>query len=58
MPYADTAAMQAFLDRFSETIADGEDAVMILDQEAGMAPMRLPFRPTSPWSRCPPTRPN
>jgi transposase len=32
MPYADTAAMQAFLDRFSETIADNEHAVMALDQ--------------------------
>ena len=32
LPYADTAAMQAFLDRFSETIADNEHAVMVLDQ--------------------------
>ena len=32
MPYADTAAMQAFLDRFSETIAEDEHAVMVLDQ--------------------------
>ncbi|MGA7327046.1 MAG: transposase [Rhodomicrobium sp.] len=32
MPYADTAAMQAFLDRFAETIADDEHAVMALDQ--------------------------
>ncbi len=32
MPYADTVAMQAFLDRFSETIAEDEHAVMILDQ--------------------------
>ena len=30
MPYADTAAMQVFLDRFSATIAEGEHAVMIL----------------------------
>ncbi len=32
LPYADTAAMQAFLDRFSETIADDEHVVMVLDQ--------------------------
>lgn len=32
MPYADTAAMQVFLDRFAETLADDEHAVMILDQ--------------------------
>jgi transposase len=32
MPYADTAAMQAFLDGFSATIAGDEHAVMILDQ--------------------------
>jgi hypothetical protein len=32
MPYADTAAMQAFLDCFAETIADDEHAVMVLDQ--------------------------
>ena len=32
MPYADTAAMQAFLDRFSETLAEDDHAVMVLDQ--------------------------
>ena len=32
MPYADTAAMQAFLDRFSATIAEDEHVAMILDQ--------------------------
>jgi DDE superfamily endonuclease len=32
LPYADTAAMQVFLDRFSETIAQDEHAVMMLDQ--------------------------
>lgn len=31
MPYADTDAMQAFLDGFAETIAENEHAVMILD---------------------------
>ena len=30
--HADTAAMQLFLDKFSETIAEDEHAVMILDQ--------------------------
>jgi len=32
MPYADTAAMQIFLDGFAETIAEDEHAVMVLDQ--------------------------
>ena len=32
MLYADTPAMQTFLDQFSETIAQDEHAVMILDQ--------------------------
>ena len=32
MPYADTPAMQRFLDHFSETIARDEHAVMILDR--------------------------
>jgi transposase len=32
MPYADTAAMQQFLEHFSETIAQDEHAVMILDR--------------------------
>jgi len=32
MPYADTAAMQVFLDGFAKTIAEDEHAVMILDQ--------------------------
>ena len=32
MPYADTAAMHVFLDRFSETIAEDEHVVMALDQ--------------------------
>jgi len=32
LPYADTAAMQAFLDRFSETLAEDEHAAMVLDQ--------------------------
>ena len=32
MPYVDTAAMQAFLDRFSKTLAKDDHAVMVLDQ--------------------------
>jgi DDE superfamily endonuclease len=32
LPYADTAAMQAFLDRFAGTLAGDEHAVMVLDQ--------------------------
>ncbi len=32
MPYADPAAMQVFPDRFSETVAENEHVVMMLDQ--------------------------
>lgn len=32
MPYANTQAMQVFLDRFSGTVADDEHAVMVLDR--------------------------
>jgi transposase len=32
MPYADTAAMQAFLDGFSKTVAEDEHAVIVLDR--------------------------
>ncbi len=32
LPYANTEAMQIFLDRFAATIADDEHAVMVLDQ--------------------------
>lgn len=41
MPYADTEAMQAFLDQFSETIAQDEHAVMILDQAGWHGSKRL-----------------
>ena len=46
MPYADTAAMQVFLNAFSETIAPDEHAVMILDQAGCHALGSL--RPTRP----------
>jgi len=44
MPYADTPAMQTFLDQFSETIAPDEHAVMILDQAGwhGSAALAIP----------------
>jgi transposase len=32
LPYANTEAMQQFLDRFAATIADDEHVVMVLDQ--------------------------
>ena len=32
LPYAGTAAMQAFLNRFAETLAQDEHAVMMLDR--------------------------
>ena len=44
MPYADTAAMQEFLDRFAGTIAADEHVVMILDQAGwhGARALRVP----------------
>jgi len=44
MPYADTPAMQTFLDQFSEMIAHDEHAVMILDQAGwhGSAALIIP----------------
>jgi transposase len=41
LPYADTAAMQVFLDRFSKTIAADEHAVMVLDQAGWHGSNRL-----------------
>ena len=41
MPYADTAAMHAFLDRFSKTLAEDEHAVMVLDQAGWHGPNGL-----------------
>jgi len=32
LPYADTAAMQVFLNRFAETLGEDEHAAMVLDQ--------------------------
>ena len=44
MPYADTEAMQAFLDGFSATIAKDEHVVMVLDQAGwhGSGTLRVP----------------
>jgi transposase len=44
MPYVDTAAMQTFLDRFSETLAEDDLAVMVLDQAGwhGSAALAVP----------------
>jgi hypothetical protein len=59
MPYADTPAMQTFLDQFSETIAQDEHAVMILDQAGwhGSAALVIPDNITLVDSRpCLPPR--
>jgi len=47
-PYTDTAAMQDFLDQFSQTIADDEHAVMILGQAGwhGSNALRVPANVT------------
>ena len=56
MPYADTAAMQEFLDQFSQTIAPDEHAVMILDQagwhgsNALAVPANVTLVPLPPYS--------
>ena len=44
MPYANTEAMQVFLDRFSATIADDEHVAMVLDQAGwhGAGDLRVP----------------
>jgi hypothetical protein len=44
MPYADTPAMQTFLEQFSQTIAQDEHAVMILDRAGwhGSAALVIP----------------
>jgi transposase len=44
LPYADTEAMQQFLDRFAETIAGDEHVVMMLDQAGwhGSADLKVP----------------
>jgi DDE superfamily endonuclease len=41
LPYADTAAMQVFLNRFGETLAPDEHAAMILDQAGWHGSNRL-----------------
>jgi hypothetical protein len=45
LPYANTDAMQVFLDSFAETLAVDEHAAMILDQ-AGMVRTASPCRRT------------
>ena len=56
MPYADTDAMQEFLDQFSQTIAPEEHAVMILDQagwhgsNALAVPANVTLIPLPPYS--------
>ena len=48
MPYVNTAAMQIFLDRFAATLADGDHAVMVLDQAGwhGSHALRVPANVT------------
>lgn len=41
LPYANTAAMQVFLDRFSETLGEEDHAVMVLDQAGWHGSNRL-----------------
>ena len=56
MPYANTEAMQEFLDRFAATIADDEHVVMVLDQagwhgsSALSVPANVTLVPLPPYS--------
>ena len=56
MPYANTEAMQQFLDRFAATIADDEHVVMVLDQAgwhgstALVVPGNITLVPLPPYS--------
>ena len=52
MPYVDTAAMQDFLDRFSETIAEDEHVAMILDQAGWHGSNALSVPANTTLSRC------
>ena len=56
MPYVDTAAMQEFLDRFAQTLAQDEHVVLVLDQAGwhGARALRVPdaitLLPLPPYS--------
>jgi transposase len=56
MPHVNTEAMQQFLDRFAETIADDEHAVMVLDRagwhgaRALVVPSNITLVPLPPYS--------
>ena len=56
MPYANTEAMQEFLDRFAATMADDEHGVMVLDQAgwhgsaALVVPDNITLVPLPPYS--------
>ena len=56
MPYANTEAMQEFLDRFSATIAEDEHAVMVLDRAGWhgsgglVVPANITLVPLPPYS--------
>lgn len=56
LPYANTEAMQQFLDQFAATIADDEHAVMVLDQAGWhgsgslIVPANITLVPLPPYS--------
>jgi DDE superfamily endonuclease len=56
LPYANTEAMQAFLDRFAATIGEDEHVALILDQagwhgaHALRVPANIPLVPLPPYS--------
>jgi len=57
MPYADTDAMQVFLDRFSKTIAADEHVAMIADQAGWHVSNNLKVPPNISLVRLPPYSP-
>ena len=58
MPYANTEAMQVFLDRFAATIGEDEHVAMVLDQAGWHGAARCALPATSRSCRCRPTRPS
>ena len=58
MPYANTEAMQVFLDHFAATIGDDEHVAMVLDQAGWHGSARCACPTTSRCCRCRPTRPS
>ena len=58
LPDANRVAMQAFLDAFAETIANGEHVALVLDGAGWHSSKALRVPASITWCRCRPTRPS